>query len=205
MSVLQSNLCYAKDALEPHISKLSLTINYERHHREYVNTLNAMIADTDLSQMSLEQVMRSALETGNEALFQVAAEVWNFGFLWQCLSPDGDGRPRGTLKDMILGDFGSIDRFRQCFCDAATSSELIAWAWLLAERGQLRIGVGARGESPTETQGCTPLMILNVAERTYGHDYPGQPRRYIDTCLRNLVDWRFVEMRADNAQYAAAA
>ena len=40
-------LPYGLDALEPHISRETMDYHYGKHHRGYVDKLNALIQDTD--------------------------------------------------------------------------------------------------------------------------------------------------------------
>ena len=50
-------LPYAMDALAPHISKETLEFHYGKHHQAYVNNLNKLAADTEFSEMSLEDII----------------------------------------------------------------------------------------------------------------------------------------------------
>ena len=85
------DLPYAESALEPHISAETLGFHHGKHHAAYVNNLNKLIAGTDLEALSLEEVVRKA-EGG---VFNNAAQVFNHTFYWNCLTPDGTGKPSG--------------------------------------------------------------------------------------------------------------
>ncbi|MBT8098808.1 MAG: superoxide dismutase [Fe], partial [Gammaproteobacteria bacterium] len=60
MSILQSNLPYDHDALEPHVSANTLSYHYDKHHAGYVSKLNKMIKDTSYDDLALEQVIDAA-------------------------------------------------------------------------------------------------------------------------------------------------
>ena len=83
-------LPYAKSALSPLISEETLDYHYDKHHRAYVNKLNGLIADTALSQLSLQDIMLQS----SGGLFNNAAQAWNHDFYWHCLSPNTDQSPK---------------------------------------------------------------------------------------------------------------
>ena len=60
MTILQSQLPYAIDALEPHVSAETMSYHYDKHHSGYVNKLNALIKGTPYETLSLEQIITRA-------------------------------------------------------------------------------------------------------------------------------------------------
>ena len=50
-------LPYAQDALEPHITANTLSFHHGKHHNTYVTNLNNMVADSDLADKSLEEII----------------------------------------------------------------------------------------------------------------------------------------------------
>ncbi|PCI37789.1 MAG: superoxide dismutase [Fe], partial [Thiotrichales bacterium] len=103
-------LPYAKDALEPHISKETIEYHYGKHHQSYVNKLNAILEkQIELQSVSLEELIKTA--TGG--VFNNAAQVYNHTFYWNCLSPNGGGEPDGKLASEIVKDFGSFAKFKE--------------------------------------------------------------------------------------------
>ena len=88
-------LPYAKNALAPHITEETLEYHYGKHHQAYVTNLNKMIAGTEFENASLEEIIKKA----SGGIFNNAAQIWNHTFYWNCLSPDGGGKPSGALAD----------------------------------------------------------------------------------------------------------
>ncbi len=86
------DLPYAKDALEPHISRETLEFHYGKHHNTYVEKLNGLIKGTEWADASLEDIVRGS----SGGVFNNAAQVWNHTFYWHCLSPNGGGAPSGS-------------------------------------------------------------------------------------------------------------
>ncbi len=90
-------LPYAKDTLEPHISAETLEYHYGKHHATYAKKLNKLIPGTEFESAPLEEIIRKA----SGGIFNNAAQVWNHTFYWNCLSPDGGGKPDSTLAGRI--------------------------------------------------------------------------------------------------------
>ena len=76
-------LPYARNALEPYMSRETLDYHYGKHHKAYVEKVNSLIAGTEFEDASLEELVSAATGT----LFNNAAQVWNHNFVWNCLSP----------------------------------------------------------------------------------------------------------------------
>src|SRR3546814_4348358 len=99
-------LPYAQDALAPHISADTLATHHGKHHKAYVDKVNAAIEGTDLADKSLEEIIHHAEGSGNKGLFNNSAQSWNHAFYWNSLSPTKTA-PSGDLAAAIDRDFGS--------------------------------------------------------------------------------------------------
>ena len=58
------DLPYSQDALAPHISAETLSFHYGKHHKNYVNKLNELTANTPLANESLEAVTAATYAAG---------------------------------------------------------------------------------------------------------------------------------------------
>lgn len=181
-------LPYSMDALGPHISAETLEYHYGKHHKSYVDKLNAAIEGTPHAEKSLEEIVKSS-EGG---LFNNAAQVWNHTFYWNCLAPNGGGEPTGKVAEAINDAFGSYANFKEKFTEAATSQFGSGWAWLVKNSsGKLEITKTPNAETPL-TEGATPLLTCDVWEHAYYVDYRNARPKYVDA-FWNLVNWDFVE------------
>ena len=180
-------LPYEQNALEPHISAETLEYHYGKHHKTYVDKLNGLVEGTPHESASLEEIIKSS-EGG---VFNNAAQVWNHTFYWNCLSPNGGGEPTGALADAINAAFGSFDKFKEEFTDAATGNFGSGWTWLVQKSD------GSVGLRNTDDAGCpitedvTPLMTVDVWEHAYYIDYRNARPKYLEAYW-NLVNWDFV-------------
>ena len=81
----------------------------------------------------------SANDQIHEKIFNNAGQVWNHNFFWQCMVPQGGGRPHGALLERIQDDFGSFERFVEQFTAAAKGQFGSGWAWLTEIRRQAQV------------------------------------------------------------------
>jgi Fe-Mn family superoxide dismutase len=188
-------LPYAKDALAPHMSAETFDYHYGKHHAAYVNNLNAAIQNTPNESKSLEEIILSA-EGG---LFNNAAQVWNHTFFWNCMKPQGGGKPSADLAAAIDRDFGGFDKFREQFVQTAVKQFGSGWAWLVSEGGKLKITSTANADLPMKHK-QTALFTVDVWEHAYYIDYHNARPKFVETVLDNLANWDFVASNLKNAK-----
>jgi Fe-Mn family superoxide dismutase len=129
-------------------------------------------------------------DRGHRPREQVAAQVWNHTFYWNSIKPGGGGQPSGAIADAINGSFGSYDKFREEFSNAAATQFGSGWAWLVAEGDKLAIKKTPNAETPITTS-AKPLLTIDVWEHAYYIDYRNARPNYIKTFLDSLVNWDF--------------
>ena len=106
-------LPYATTALEPYLSAETFEYHYGKHHKAYVDTLNAMVEGTDDADASLEDIIMKA----EGKLFNQAAQVWNHTLYWNSMAPGGGGAPSGAAGDAVNDAFGGYDAFKRAVQD----------------------------------------------------------------------------------------
>jgi Fe-Mn family superoxide dismutase len=180
-------LPYPKDALAPHISAETLEFHHGKHHAAYVTNLNKLLDGKPEANKSLEEVILSS----DGGVFNNAAQVWNHTFYWHCMKPNGGGRPTGELADAINRDFGSFEKFREEFANAAATQFGSGWAWLVLEGGKLKVTKTGNADLPMK-HGQKALLTIDVWEHAYYVDFRNARPKYIDTFLEKLVNWDFV-------------
>jgi Fe-Mn family superoxide dismutase len=184
-------LPYSLDALEPHISKETLSYHHGKHHAGYVKKLNKAVENSEFSGKTLEQIITTA--QGN--IFNNAAQVWNHSFYWQCLSSDSAFETASEISQAIVHDFVSLDDFKKSFTDEATSLFGSGWTWLvLNQKGRLEIVRTENADTPIR-HGQVPLLTCDVWEHAYYLGYKNARADYLQAFWK-LVNWKFV-----NEQY----
>jgi Fe-Mn family superoxide dismutase len=192
-------LPYARDALAPHMSKETLDYHYGKHHKGYVDKLNALIKDSDFKNENLETIITAAKDTrGAAALFNNAAQVWNHDFFWRSMDPDGGGEPGGVLANRIVASFGDFETFQKAFAEAATGQFGSGWAWLVQEKdGKLAV-VSTPNAVPPFVNGLKPLLTCDVWEHAYYIDYRNDRGAFVHKFLDRLVNWAFATERMES-------
>ena len=192
-AIVLPKLPYALDALEPHMSRETLNYHYGKHHKKYVDTVNALIAGTEHEDSGLDEISASA--TG--ALFDKAAQVWNPNFFWHCLAP-GASVPGDALTDALKQAFGGVKEFRAQFTKAASGLFGSGWTWLVRDiDGSLRI-VTTRNAGLPMTANQVALLTCDVWEHAYYIDRRNDRAAYLEH-FWPLVNWNFVSRNFDEA------
>lgn len=180
-------LPYAQDALAPHMSAETFEYHYSKHHAAYVNNLNNLIANTELADKSLEEIIK----TSSGGIYNNSAQVWNHTFFWNCMKPNGGAAPTGALADAINKKWGSYDEFKKAFQASAVGNFGSGWTWLVkkADGSVDIVNMGAAG-TPLTT-GDKALLCVDVWEHAYYIDYRNLRPKFVETFLNNLVNWDF--------------
>lgn len=191
--VLLPQLPFAADSLAPTISAQTLSFHHGKHHQAYVTVLNKLLPDSPLAGQSLEQVICAAAGKPEFAgIFNNAAQVWNHTFFWNSLSADGAARtPSAPLLTAITRAFGSLEACNKALAEAALTQFGSGWAWLVAEKGVVRVLKTPNAETPLTLKGVQPLLTIDVWEHAYYLDWQNRRADYAQAVLSKLTNWKF--------------
>jgi len=186
-------LPWAEDALAPVISARTVALHHGKHHQGYVDTLNKLVAGTELAALPLDKLIAAtAGKPHQSAVFNAAAQVANHTFYWQSLAPKGGGEPPAALRARLETDFGSTDAFRQEWLRVAEGEFGSGWAWLVArEGGRLELLSTTDAQRPSAAQG-RPLAVIDVWEHAYYLDYQNRRGEHVSALLERRLNWDFV-------------
>ncbi|MEO9870304.1 superoxide dismutase [Ekhidna sp.] len=184
------NLPYAHDALEPHIDAKTMEIHHGKHHAAYVSKVNAAIEGADMDGKSIEDLCKN--HSDNAAVRNNGGGHFNHTLFWSVMSPNGGGEPSGALADAINSAFGSFDKFKEEFSNAAATRFGSGWAWLCKNSdGSVSVCSTANQDNPLMPEaGCsgTPILGLDVWEHAYYLNYQNRRPDYINAFF-NVVNW----------------
>ena len=201
MAFTLPSLPYAHDALEPHIDKQTMEIHHGKHHQAYVDTLNKAIAGTDNENKSLEEIVANAGSI-SPAVRNNGGGHWNHSFFWEILSPNGSGKPSGSLATAIDETFGSFDAFKEKLNNAGATRFGSGWAWLIVKDGKLEVTSTPNQDNPlmdvAEVKG-TPILGVDVWEHAYYLKYQNKRPEYLKA-FWNVVNWDKVAERYEAAK-----
>jgi Fe-Mn family superoxide dismutase len=112
----------------------------------------------------------------------------NHSLFWKTMGPKKGGAPKGGLADAINSKFGSFDKFKEAFAQAAATRFGSGWAWLVKTKSGLEVMSTANQDNPLMEGKGTPLLGLDVWEHAYYLNYQNRRPDYI-TAFWNVVDW----------------
>jgi len=179
-------LPFPKDSLSPHMSTETLEYHYDKHHRGYVEKLNRLIEGTEFEHLSLEEVV--AKSTGE--IFNNAAQSWNHGFFWNCLTPERS-MPSTTMLGVLEEEFGSFDEFMELFKKTALGFFGAGWIWVVQNQKDKKLGIETtiNANSPMR-DGKKPILVCDLWEHAYYIDYRNNRSKYLAAYF-SVLNWDF--------------
>ncbi len=202
MAYTLPKLPYANDALAPSIDAKTMEIHHTKHHQAYIDKVNAAISGTPLESKSIEELisdMGAVPEDKKGAVRNNGGGHANHSLFWTVMGPGKGGKPSGELATAIDSAFGSFEKMKEEFANAAGTRFGSGWAWLYVEGGKLKIGSTANQDSPLMGAaiagiGGTPILGLDVWEHAYYLNYQNRRPDYVSS-FWDVVDWDAVAKR----------
>jgi len=190
-------LPYGYGDLAPYMSEEQLRIHHSKHHQAYVNGANAILERFDKARKEGTDLdVKSALK---ELSWNIGGHLMHSLF-WGNLAPagkGGEGKPNNTLADQIEKEFGSFERFRKEFTQAAVSVEGSGWAALTYCRQTKRpIIMQVEKHNTNVYPMFRILMVLDVFEHAYYIDYKNDRAKFVEA-FWNIVNWEEANKRLE--------
>jgi Fe-Mn family superoxide dismutase len=191
-------LPYDYKDLAPYMSEEQLRIHHSKHHQAYVNGANAILQKLDKARKEgTELDIKSTLK---ELSFNIGGHLLHSLF-WGNLAPasKSSGKPSGVLGEAIEREFGSFERFKKEFTQAAVSVEGSGWAALTFCRQTNRPIIMQIEKHNTNVYPMFHiLMVLDVFEHAYYIDYKNERAKFVEA-FWNIVNWDEVNKRLEDA------
>ncbi|MVO99771.1 Fe-Mn family superoxide dismutase [Paenibacillus lutrae] len=190
-------LPYAYNALEPYIDEATMREHHDKHHKTYVDDLN-----------KAEKMLAKARETGDfdlvkhwerELAFNGAGHYLHTIF-WNIMKPGGGGKASGPIAAEINKTFGSFERFKKQFTEAAKKVEGGGWAILVWSPRSHRLEILQAEKHQNLSQwDVIPLLVLDVWEHAYYLKHKSNRAKYIEDWWK-VVNWDHVNDRFEPAR-----
>jgi Fe-Mn family superoxide dismutase len=180
------DLPYGYKNLEPYISEKQLTLHHQKHHSAYVKGANAIIEKMENARKEGTDLDMKA--TLKELSFHAGGHILHSLF-WKNIAPaenGGGGNPSGRIAEEIDAEFGSFERFKKEFSQAAVSVEGSGWASLFYDKKDGNLFIG---QIEKHNLNLFPnfyiLMVLDVWEHAYYLDYQNERNNSLKTLEYN--------------------
>ena len=184
-------LPYASEALEPVISRETISFHHGKHLAGYVNNLNGLLEGSPLAGLTLEEIVLKA-EGG---VLNNAGQILNHNLYFaQFTAPKTENLPIGKLAEAIIRDFGSFEAFKNEFQKKGATLFGSGWVWLSADKdGKLFITQETNAANPVQ-RGLKPLLTFDVWEHAYYLDYQNRRPDHL-AALWQIINWAVIENR----------
>lgn len=191
-------LPYAYNALEPVIDTKTLEIHHTKHHRSYVDKLNATLEKyPNLQNKTVEELIGSLDEIPEAirtAVRNNAGGHFSHSLYWNCMSPTAQEYVPEELDKALVETFGSIVAFKEQFSKAAASFFGSGWVWLVVDTDKKLKIISTQGHDSPLMTGNHPLMVIDIWEHAYYLKYQNRRPEYIQNWW-NVLDWKAVGKR----------
>lgn len=190
-------LSYPYNALEPFISEQTMRLHHDKHHQRYVDGLN-----------KAEKELQKAREKGDFSLIKHWERETSFHgaghylhtIFWDIMHPKGGGKPKDELLYAIEFSFGSFEKMKKQFSQAAVAVEGSGWAILVwSPRSQRLEILQAEKHQNLSQWDVIPILVLDVWEHAYYLQYQNDRKKYIENWWK-IVYWPAAQKRYKEAK-----
>jgi len=187
-------LPYDYKALEPHISERQLQIHHDKHHQAYVTGANAILERLDKTRKEGADLDMKALL--KELSFNIGGHLLHSLFWSNLIPPDkATPKPMGILANALDKEYGSFDRFKKEFTQAAVSAEGSGWAALaFCMQTNRPLIMQIEKHNVNVYPMFRIIMVLDVWEHAYYLDYQNLRPKFVEA-FWNIVNWDEVNKR----------
>jgi Fe-Mn family superoxide dismutase len=187
-------LPYRYTELAPYMSEEQLRIHHSKHHQAYVNGANTILQKLDKARKENAEIDVKA--TLKELSWNIGGHLLHSLF-WENLAPPGKGggKPGGVLSGLLEKEFGSFERFKKEFTQAAVSVEGSGWSALtFCKQTQRPLIMQIEKHNMNVYPAFRILMVLDVFEHAYYIDYKNDRAKFVEA-FWNIVNWDEVNRR----------
>jgi Fe-Mn family superoxide dismutase len=194
-------LPYAPSKNEPYIDAQTMELHHDKHHRAYLNNLNAAVSQNgEVAKMPLHDMLANLSkvpESIRTAVRNNGGGHANHIMFWQVMGGSG-GEPSGEVKAAIDRDLGGLQKFQADFNTAGERQFGSGWVFATVDRSG-KLGIVAKPNQDTPLMdGQQVLMGNDVWEHAYYLKYQNRRPEYLKAWW-NVLDWDKIGQR-----YAAA-
>lgn len=206
------NLQYSIESLETIISSRTIEFHHGKHLKNYVDTYNRLVADSEYKEYSIEETFLkshmflqsiNSADTeqikNNQAIFNNAGQILNHNLYFSQFVPKKsykDLSKNSVLYKKIVAQWADLESFKNEFVAAGASIFGSGWVFLSLQRdGTLLITkeLGASNPILKDNQ-ITPLFTFDVWEHAYYLDYQNRRIDYLNS-LWQILDWESIEQK----------
>ncbi len=185
-------LPYQMDDLEPFISKETVDVHLNGHHKTYIDKVNELLEELDADPGTLERI----IQNHDGQLYNNAAQAWNHTFGWhglcaanKCEMPEDNG----DFDQATERSFGGWAQMQRALGECAKSIFGSGYVWLTVDgQNHLEFLATQNAGNPLRFDRVRPLWNFDVWEHAYYLDYKNKRAEYVEKVWPH-INWDFVE------------
>lgn len=186
-------LPYPYNALEPVIDARTVEIHHDKHHKKYVDELNAAELALVKAREQKDWSMITCLE--DQIAFNGSGHILHSVYWTNMTRPGEGGQPGQHTLSYLDWYFGGREPFMAQFTATATKVQGSGWAILGYNTafGRLEL-LPCEKHQNCVLQGTIPILVCDVWEHAYYLGYQNNRADYVARWW-DLVNWNDVEAR----------
>lgn len=185
-------LPYAYTDLEPFISSEQLITHHQKHHASYVDGANKVFEKLENFKEGRIDLDMKAIS--KELSFYMGGHKLHSLF-WNNMVPVNAKEIPSEILKTIEKEFGSFERFKKEFTQAAISIEGSGWMALIYDKNTNRLLLM---QIEKHNLNIYPdfdiLLVLDLWEHAYYIDYKNERNKFIEAFF-NIINWEEVTKR----------
>jgi len=191
--LVMPELPFKPSDLDPVLSSSSVDA-HQQIHKGYVDRSRELVRGTSYADMTLKEAVEEAAKKDKDSeLFRNLSQAWNHAFYWMSISPPGQGTaPKSALLEAVNKKYGSIDKCRDTIIEEASKMFGSGYVWVVQDKEELSVVLTKDAATPL-AEGLKPLLCLDLWEHAYYLDYEGDRMSYIDSGVKELLNWGFAD------------
>lgn len=192
------DLPYSYGALEPAISGEIMEVHHDKHHRTYVNNLNA--AEDKLTDALPQQSPAAEIAQLQAIKFNGGGHI-NHSLFWKNLAPTSQGGGQldsGELRSAIERDFGSLDSLKEKLNAQTAAIQGSGWGWLGYDKATDKLAVVTTpNQDPLLSH--VPLIGIDAWEHAFYLQYKNVKADYLKN-IWSVINFEEAEKRLKEAK-----
>ncbi|NGX28268.1 MAG: Superoxide dismutase [Mn] 2 [Candidatus Anoxychlamydiales bacterium] len=190
------DLDYDYGDLEPVMTAQMLEIHHDKHHRAYVNNLNAALEKYHEAEKKKDAEKMVGLQSAIK--FNGGGHI-NHSIFWQILAPIKNGGgvvdKNSSIYKAIETYFTSFENFQETLNAQTTKVQGSGWGWLGYNRQNKSLTIQtSQNHDLLSARGIFPIFCIDVWEHAYYLKYKNLRPSFVQDIWK-ILNWKEIENR----------
>lgn len=197
MQIIQQELHYNLNELEPFISSEIMDLHFNKHHSTYIKNVNdSLLKYPELKFQNIDELiinLNNLPEDIKKIVRNNLGGHLNHELFWRIMTPNASSTNfTDNFTKVINETFDSYKNFIILFKKECNSFFGSGWVWLcLNSEKKLEILSFINQEAPI-FYNLKPILGIDLWEHSYYLQYKNKRSEYIDIFLNNLINKDFI-------------